>query len=225
MATGLVFFSLMSIPGFSQLQSAESRLVAAALADERAGRDPGWNRRPDWLLELAPVSGPSPAMPIGVARHRVLFDREGIVWPYRARLDEWPLDSESVPAVMLRHVWQPGLQGDPLSEALRVLRPGGWLISVSANPWHRRAWQVLGRQALMLPSWPRWQWQHARHELELSAPAAAQWRGLVPGLSPVLLLLARKPQRPGGVVNVSFKMDYKRRLAAGSMPAANCRAA
>jgi hypothetical protein len=89
----------MTIAGFASLQSAENRLVAAALADAR----------PPWLLELAPVSGPSPA--VALDRVRVLFDRDGVVWPFRSDLDAWPLDSDSVPAALVRHAWQPGPWG------------------------------------------------------------------------------------------------------------------
>lgn len=200
----------MPIAGFANLQSAENRLVAAALADAR----------PDWLLELAPVSGPSPA--VSLQRERLLFDDQEICWPFRARLDEWPLDNDSVPAALLRHVWQPGVAADPLAEVLRVLKPGGWLISVSANPWHHRAWRELGKSCLRLPSWPHFQLLHARHELELSIPAANQWRGIVPGLTPVLVLMARKPSRPARVEPLRFRRPQ---LATGSAPVSLCRAA
>ena len=213
----------MPLSGFSSLQTVESRLVAAALS--AAAGPETWDSRRDWLLELSPAVAPSPALPKGFKRHRVLFDHQGCVWPFRSRLDEWPLDNDSVPAVVLRHVWQPGLTADAMSEAVRVLRPGGWLMSISANPWHYRSWQVLGRDAFWLPSWPRWQWLHARHGLELSVPVASQWRGAVPGLTPVLLLIGRKPRGQGRVVKVSFNQRAERRMALGTLPAANCRAA
>ena len=198
------------IAGFSSLQTAENRLVPIALGD----------RSPDWLLEVAPVSSPSPA--VGVERVRMLFDAQGLTWPLRANLDEWPLDNDSVPAVLVRHAWQPGVAADPLPELLRVLKPGGLLISVSANPWHRKAWQELGKGAFMLPSWPHFQLLHARHSLELSVPARELWRGLVPGLSPALVLISRKPSRPARVTPIQARQP---RLAAASATASLCRAA
>ena len=200
----------MSIAGFTSLQSAENTLVPAAFGDSL----------PEWLLEIAPVSAPSPAL--GMARSRLLFDDESACWPFCCRLDELPLDDDSVPAVLLRHVWQPAVSADPLDEVLRVLKPGGVLVSVSANPWHRRAWQELGKSALRLPSWPHFQVLHARHSLSLGVPSAGQWRGLVPGLTPVLVLVARKPQRPARVEPLKFRRPQ---LATGSAPVSLCRAA
>ncbi|TVQ28767.1 MAG: hypothetical protein EA370_16105 [Wenzhouxiangella sp.] len=200
----------MSIAGFTSLQSAENALVPAALGDPL----------PEWLLEIAPVTAPSPAL--DVDRSRLLFDRDAACWPFRCRLDELPLDDDAVPAVLLRHVWQPGLSVDPLDEVLRVLKPGGLLVSVSANPWHRRAWQELGRSALRLPSWPHFQVLHARHSLSLSVPSAGRWRGLVPGLTSVLVLVAHKPRRPARVEPIKFRRPQ---LATGSAQVSLCRAA
>lgn len=173
-----------------------------------------------WLLELSPATSPSPEVPLD--RSRLLFDAEGCCWPFRSRLDAWPLDSESVPAVLLRHAWQPGLAADPLDESLRVLRPGGLLLSMTANPWHPAAWRELGRQTMWLPSWPQFQLLHARRHLELNVPASAFWRGLVPGLSPVLLLVARKPTRAAPVSRLRVARP---RLVTGSAVASQCRAA
>lgn len=198
------------IAGFSSLQTAENRLVPMALGDQL----------PEWLLELAPVSAPSPGLP--VKRARMLFDDQGLIWPLRARLDELPLDDDSVPAVLLRHVWQPGVAADPLPELLRVLKPGGLLISVSANPWHYKAWQALGKGALMLPSWPHFQLLHARHSLSLSVPARELWRGLVPGLTSALVLIARKPARPARIMPIKRREP---RLAGAPAAASLCRAA
>ncbi len=195
---------------FVALQSAESRLIGA-LAGELAA---------DWLLEIAPATSPSPTVPL--RRSRLLVNEAGCCWPFRGELSALPLDSESVPALLLRHVWQPGMGADPLSEALRVLKPGGWIVSVSANPWHPAAWRELGRGALWLPSWPHFQFLHARRQLDLGVPARAFWRGLVPGLSPALVLLARKPQRPARVLPMKFRQP---RFAAGSTAVAQCRAA
>ncbi len=200
----------MSIAGFTSLQSAENALVPTALGPSL----------PEWLLEIAPVSAPSPAL--RVPRTRVLFDENNICWPFCCPLDRLPLDDDAVPAILLRHVWQPGVLADPLEDALRVLRPGGLLISVSANPWHRRAWQELGRSALRLPSWPHFQVLHARHALSLGVPSVSQWRGLIPGLTPVLVLVARKPQRPARVEPLKFRQP---RMAAGAAPVSLCKAA
>jgi SAM-dependent methyltransferase len=200
----------MSIAGFTSLQSAENRLVPAALGD----------RHPEWLLELSPLMGTSPGLP--VERVRMVFNSEGICFPLRARLDEWPLDDESVPAMLVRHIWQPGVKVDPMDEILRVLKPGGTLISVSANPWHHLAWRELGRGCLRLPSWPHLQLLHARYPLQLSVPTASQWKGLVPGLTPVLVLVARKPERPARVRPLRFKQP---KIAGVTVPATQCRAA
>ena len=200
----------MSLSGFAALQSVENLLVPAALADIRG----------DWLLEVAPLTGPSPAL--DQHRVRMLFDSQGICWPFRARMDEWPLDDESVEAVLVRHVWQPGVAASPMEEILRVLKPGGLMVSVSANPWHRLAWRELGRNALRLPSWPHLQMLHVRHALKLSTPAVSQWRGLVPGVSPVLVLIARKAERPARIDPVRFARP---KVAVGALPASQCRAA
>ncbi|MFP4208789.1 MAG: hypothetical protein ACLFSC_09025 [Wenzhouxiangella sp.] len=195
---------------FVSLQSAESRLIGALISAQSA----------DWVLEIAPVTSPSPELPI--ARCRVLFNADGCCWPFRSPLDAWPLDSESVPALIVRHAWQPGRPADPLDEALRVLRPGGWLISVTANPWHPSAWRELGRQALWLPSWPQFQMLHARRQLTLATPGRRVWEGLVPGLTPVLALLARKPSRPARIRQLRFG---KPRFAVSPAAATHCRAA
>ncbi len=200
----------MKTVGFASLQPVESRLVQSAFADCQA----------EWLLEVAPALGPSPS--VDRPRTRLLFDDSSVVWPLRAHLDEWPLDDESVPAVLARHLWQPAVSADPLDEILRVLKPGGLLVSVSANPWHRLAWRELGRDALRLPSWPHLQLRHARHQLKLSVPAASQWRGLVPGLTPVLVLMARKPRRPALVRPMKFRRPV---LMPQSAAASLCRAA
>jgi len=182
----------MSLAGFAQLQTFENRLVAP-LVDEI---------NPTWVLEMAPMASSSPAL--SVSRERLLIDRVGISWPFSSQIDSLPLDAESVPLVLLRHLWQPGVTADPLADIARVLKPGGTLISVTANPWHRKAWQVLGRQALWLPSWPRWQILHAQGSLEICPRHSFQWKSMVPGLSPVLILVARKPRRPAQVKHVKF---------------------
>jgi len=183
----------MSPSPFAALQSVENRLVPAAFD----------GLKPDWLLEIAPATSPSPSLAFD--RCRLLFNDDGYCWPFRSHLDELPLDSESVPAVLLRHLWQPGLTADPLPEVLRILKPGGSLVSVSANPWHAGAWRELGRSAMWLPSWPHFQLLHARLRLDLSVPPRVRWQGLVPGLTAVLVLVARKPARPARIRPLVFR--------------------
>ncbi len=202
--------ALMALAGFSRLQTIENTLIPALLADIH----------PAWLLEIAPLCASSPALDL--PRSRLLLDAEGISWPFRARLDELPLDADSVPAVMIRHLWQPGVICDPLADIARILKPGGYLISVSANPWHAQAWREIRYQALRLPSWPRWQLQHARHPMELIMPSSVRWKALVPGLSPVLVLVARKPRRPARAEPLKFKRP---RVAGATAAASHCRAA
>jgi SAM-dependent methyltransferase len=200
----------MSLAGFNQLQTLENRLVAPLVGDAQ----------PNWVLELAPVSSSSPAL--DCPRERILVNSSGACWPFAARLDALPLDSESVPLVLVRHLWQPGLAADPLSDVMRLLKPGGLLISVTANPWHRTAWQTLGKDALWLPSWPRWQWMHATRPMELLTSEAMRWKALVPGLSPVLVLVARKPRRPAQVRQIRFG---RQRVPAAAAAVSHCRAA
>ncbi|MGY6554722.1 MAG: hypothetical protein ACXIUM_09385 [Wenzhouxiangella sp.] len=200
----------MSFSPFAALQSVESRLVPAALQGPC----------PEWVLEVAPATSPSPRL--DVPRSRILLNAEGCCWPFSARLDQLPLDSESVPSILLRHVWQPALRIDPLIEALRVLKPGGLLISVSANPWHPQAWKELGSAAMWLPSWSQFQLLHSRHALQQQLQTQHLWRGLVPGLTPVLMVAARKPQRPAKIRQLEFARPAVLRPGAA---VAQCRAA
>ncbi|QOC21560.1 hypothetical protein IC757_10955 [Wenzhouxiangella sp. AB-CW3] len=196
--------------GFARLQRLEAPLVAAALEGVHAS----------WVLEVAPTASASPEFP--ARRCRVLVDGARCRWPFMAPLDQWPLESRSAPAVLLRHVWQPAFEIDPLDEALRVLRPGGVLISVTANPWHPLAWREIGRDALRLPSWPHFQIMHARRGCRLATPAASQFRGFVPGLSAVLVLVARKPAEPARIQPMRFSQP---RMTTGGVSATQCRAA
>jgi SAM-dependent methyltransferase len=195
---------------FVALQSAESRLIRALIGAESA----------EWVLEIAPATSPSPE--VAGQRCRVMFNAEGCCWPFRAPFTALPIDSESVPALILRHAWQPHHPGDLLDEVMRVLRPGGWLISVSANPWHPAAWRELGRQALWLPSWPQFQMLHARRALSLATPGRNFWQGLVPGLTPILALRARKPSRPARIRPMPLRRP---RFASAPVAATQCRAA
>lgn len=179
--------------GFGRLQTREGPLIETGLVGLRA----------PWLLEMAPTASASPELDI--ERCRILVDGRQCRWPFLAGLEELPLEDDSVPAVLLRHVWQPAVECDPVDEVVRVLKPGGVLISVSANPWHRLAWSELGRAALRLPSWPHFQLLHARRGLELAVPAASQVRGFVPGLAPVLVLIARKPAEPARIEPLRFR--------------------
>lgn len=196
--------------GFSGLQALEARLVEAGFATPR----------PNWVLEVAPTASASPQLEL--RRSRVLVDAEFCRWPFQAEFGSWPLDDDSVPAVLLRHLWQPAIRGELLSEAARVLRPGGTMVSVSANPWHRLAWRELGRSALRLPSWPQFQWMHARCDLQLSISANLQVRGLVPGLVPVLVVVARKPAEPARIEPLRFRQP---RMVGESAVPSQCRAA
>jgi SAM-dependent methyltransferase len=196
--------------GFARLQQREAPLVAAGLAGIHAR----------WLLEVAPTASASPELP--VERCRLLVDATACRWPFRAPLDCWPLEDRSVPVILLRHVWQPAIEVDPLDEALRVLKPGGVLISVTANPWHHLAWRELGRDALRLPSWPHFQILHARHGFSLATPMTSQVRGFVPGLSAALVLVARKPAEPARIEPLRFARPQ---ASPGAAAVTHCRAA
>jgi len=193
--------------GFARLQNAENELVPAVLAGAGV----------DWVLECAPAAGPSPQP--SVPRHRMLLAGDHWIWPCRLPARLLPFADDSLPAIMIRHLfWLP--QGPALlEESIRCLKPGGLLVSISANPWHRGSWQELGRDALHLPAWPRFLMQHARHRLLLQVPRRERLRGLV---APLLLIVARKPPRAAPVTRLRFP--------AGARPLArplvsNCRAA
>lgn len=198
------------LAGFTRLQARESVLVAAGLNGVSA----------PWLLEIAPTASASPE--VAMDRCRVLIDANSSRWPFRAPLDAWPLEDRSVPVIVLRHVWQPGIGADLLDEALRVLKPRGVLVSVTANPWHHLAWRELGREALRLPSWPHFQILHARRGFSLATPMASQVSGFVPGLSAVLVLVARKPAEPARIEPLRYAQP---RVAPSGAVATQCRAA
>ena len=196
--------------GFTRLQRHEGPPVSAGLE--------GLHAR--WLLEVAPTASASPEL--SIERCRVLVDGQSCRWPYVAPIDYWPLEDRSVPVILMRHVWQPAVEADPLDEALRVLKPGGVLISVTANPWHPLAWRELGRSALSLPSWPHFQIMHARRGFSLSVPVFNQVRGFVPGLSPVLVLVAHKPAEPARIRPLRFAGPQ---TVPGGATVTQCRAA
>lgn len=144
-----------------------------------------------WLLELAPVTSPAPA--IDVPRHRLLLGEEGWCWPVEAPVDALPFENGSLPACLLRHLLQPGVPAGVVPEVLRCLRPGGLLLVVNPNPWHWRVWRGMGHSALWLPSWPALQMTALRHGLARQSGGAADRRAWVPGMRPLLVLAARKP--------------------------------
>lgn len=196
--------------GFDRLQNAENALIAPILADAGV----------QWVLEMSPASGSSPAL--GVPRQRMLMGASGWTWPCRAPSDVLPLADDRVPAILIRHLfWRP-FGGALLDEAVRCLKPGGLLVSVSANPWHRSSWHELGRDALRLPAWPRFLMQHSRHSLLLQISSAAHWQGWVPGISSLLVIVARKPPRGQKVRRLEFRS--RPRTFTGAVPT-SCRAA
>ncbi len=199
------------LAGFASLQTAENRLLPGLIADAGAS----------WLLEMAPATSPSPAL--GVPRHRMLLGSEGWIYPCRAPVDELPFADESLPGLLLRHLIQPGIDAEALTmESLRCLKAGGLLISVSANPWHPAAWRELGGRSLRLPAWPRLLMMYARHGLELSIPRRQQWSGLVPGITPVLVVVARKAPRPAKVEPLRLRRGV---IRSTGVTVTQCRAA
>lgn len=198
------------IAGFGRLQNAENELVPDLL--ERAGVD--------WIVECAPASSPSPA--IRVPRHRMLLGEEEWVWPCRVPADLLPFADEALPAILLRHLFWLESGQRLLDESVRCLKPGGLLMSISANPWHRGSWQELGRDALHLPAWPGFLMQHARHHMQLQFPARAQWRGFIPGVSALLVVVARKPPRATTVKRMKLRRAVG--TPSGAIPT-SCRAA
>lgn len=198
------------IAGFARLQRAENEVVPRLIRDAGV----------DWMVECAPTASPSPV--IDAPRHRMLLDASEWVWPCRAPAGMLPFGDEALPAILLRHLFW--LQSGPalLEESVRCLKPGGLLVSISANPWHRFSWQELGREAFRLPAWPRFLMQHARHQLLLQYPARQQWQGFVPGVTPLLVVVARKPPRAASVQKLRLQR------ATGGGPRAvptSCRAA
>lgn len=198
------------IAGFARLQNAENELVPRLIADAGV----------DWLVECAPAASPSPA--IRVPRHRMLLDGGQWVWPCRLPADLLPFACDSLPAIVLRHLFWMESGNSLLAEAIRCLKPGGLLVSVSANPWHRYSWRELGKNTLHLPAWPKFLMQHARHQLLLQYPARQQWRGFIPGVLPLLVVVARKPPRAAPVERLRLRRTV---AASGRAVPTSCRAA
>lgn len=177
---------------FAELQPFENSVLPACL--QAAGVE--------WLLELAPVTSPAPA--ITVPRHRMLLGENGWCWPMEAPADALPFEDESLPACLLRHLIQPDVPDELFPEVLRCLRPGGLLVVVNPNPWHWRAWQGLGGAALWLPSWPVLQMMALSRGLMLQHAGPGSWRAWVPCARPLLVLAVRKP--PSGRVVRPMKL-------------------
>lgn len=198
------------IAGFARLQNAENELVPRLISDAGV----------EWLVECAPAASPSPA--IRVPRHRMLLDAGEWVWPCRLQADLLPFASDSLPAIVLRHLFWLDSGDSLLAESIRCLKPGGLLVSISANPWHRCSWQELGRDSLQLPAWPRFLMQHARHQLLLQYPARQHWRGFIPGVAPLLVVVARKPPRAARVERLRMRRAVR---SHGRAVPTSCRAA
>lgn len=169
----------------------------------------------DWLVEMAPLSSPSPAL--STPRLRMLLDASGWRWPVRADVCPLPFCNDTLPAVMLRYLVRPGVDDELLTEIHRCLVPGGALILVSANPWHPRCWREAGRTSLRMPGRLR---LLARLRRLGYLPATMSPVG---ALSPVWALAVRKAggARPVRRVRFESRRMPGRTIATGS----TCRAA
>lgn len=205
-----------SLANFALLQAAESRLLQAALATVTSPHE-GW-------IEFSPVNLPSPAL--AQRRERILFDAGACCWPFGAKLDQLPLADECVGGILLRHLWQPAMSSSRqlavMTEVMRVLRPGGVCVSISASPFHRRSWQVLGLQGWRLPTWLGLQRKHQRVGLSLTWPSAGGWSQWLPAASPLIIVVARKPARP---VPLSQRRRIRQPAMTATTLASQCRAA
>ena len=201
---------------FALLQAAESRLLQAALATVSPPYE-GW-------VEFSPVNLPSPAL--SQRRERILFDAGACCWPFEAKLDQLPLADECVGGVLLRHLWQPAMpfsrQQVVMTEVMRVLKPGGMCISISASPFHRRSWQVLGHQGWRLPTWLGLQRKHQYVGLNPTWPSAGGWSQWLPGASPLIIVVARKAARP---VPLTQRRQMRQPTMTATTLASQCRAA
>lgn len=197
---------------FARFQPAENRLVPPSLQNAGVA----------WILELAPSSSPSPAM--AIPRIRCLMGSEGLGWPVKALAGQLPFADESLPAVLVRHLNQPGCPAGLYREIARCLMPGGLLVSVSANPWHPAAWRTVGRQAVRLPGAIRLQVLHMRLGLRPQPTGARVWRQMLPMGSRLVLVSSRKPPRPGTVRRVQFRQPASGSAATAAV-SSWCRAA
>ncbi|GAB4171103.1 MAG: hypothetical protein Kow0020_05630 [Wenzhouxiangellaceae bacterium] len=170
------------VAGIAGLQAVENRLLPPLLMHSGVA----------WLLECAPVSAVSPA--ISLPRHRLLFEDDLWVWPFRAQFDRLPLATAALPALLIRHLFWTGSRFEMLDELVRVLKPGGLLVSVSLNPWHRAAWRIARDRRGRLPAWPVFLWLHRRLGL-MVLPGLPAWRQCI---SPLLVIVARKPPQAIG---------------------------
>ena len=201
---------------FSAMQAVESRWLASLESVTYA------LSRVDWFIEVSPLMSPSPSVQTKATRQRVLFDHEKLVWPFVASLDALPLDSNSVPAVLIRHAWHPKGPGWALEPWLRVLKPGGWLIALSANPWHPSTWGWQGRQTFALPSWPHFVWAHTHPDLTLDTHPFLTWARRRPRFGPLLTLVGRKNS---AIAPIKRHVRSKHVVSQSPAPVAQCRAA
>lgn len=171
---------------YSMMQGVESRWLASLASVCHA------LNQVDWFVEVSPITSPSPSVPTKATRQRILFDDEKLVFPFVAMPQALPLDSNSVPAILIRHAWHPQGPGWLLEPWLRVLKPGGWLIALSANPWHPTTWRCQGRQTFALPSWPHLVWAHSYPDLTLDTQPLLSWTKRRPKFGPLLTLVGRK---------------------------------
>lgn len=206
----------VSLANFSLLQAAESRLLETVLADLKPPTD-GW-------IEFSPVNLPSPALT--QRRERILFDGQCCCWPFEAKADQLPFDDECFSGVLMRHVWQPAIaasvQAALMAQVMRTLKPGGVWVSISASPLHANSWQVLGRHGWRLPTWLRLQHQHQRLGLAVTWPSVGGWSQWLPGASPLVIVVARKPARP---VRLTSRRRMRQPAMSATTLASQCRAA
>lgn len=201
---------------FSSLQAIEGNLLSELASPKEV------LNRVGWFLEVAPVMGASPKLDVAAARHRVLFDHAGLVWPCQAAPGALPFDANSVPAVLLRHAWEPEQMQFPVGQWARVLKPGGLLISVSANPWHPTIWKIMGKRSWRLPSWPHFLSAHAHPDIQLEMHLLTRWRGGLPKLSPLLVLVGQKRSE---IASIHSKRSSRLTVKHAPAVLAQCRAA
>jgi len=201
---------------FSVLQTTETRCLSRLQSVQKA------LERVDWFVELAPVISPSPKVPSKAKRVRILFDHQRVVWPFEAAPDALPLDAGSIPAILIRHAWQPGPMRLDLHQWVQALKPGGSLIAVSANPWHLQTWRWLGMETFRLPSWPHFIWANTHPELKLELNPFLNFKAKQVRLSPLLVVVAQK-RSPVAPIALDSRSKFRPQKASAQM--AQCRAA